>query len=366
MTALEPIDLLRRAAADRLSGSVRLHVGAAQVGLVFFVDGHVVWATCREQRETLGTFLWRLGHITRRQLEIVGKVFEGHQGRKKFGQLLEELGLMPRPILRRCLLLHTREALRTLLACRGVVCTTVSETVGVTDDTLFALDEVLPFPDALGAHPVGPPALAPTAGRGGGEPIELLFEIPDYLACAVVSAQGEVLTGHATRCGQDLVPLGIFAGAAADGAERLVASGGLGPMGLLSIGSTSGRALIRWVDEAKRYLVVVLVGGVARQAEAEAVIEAALPSLRRWISNTTVATFFRELVEKAASPREQVQALRMAIRVRLRELRMEGCSDRNVARLEDALDLVNDGKLGEAAVILGDADSRFTAGPEMR
>jgi hypothetical protein len=51
----------------------------------------------------------------------------------------------------------------------------------------------------------------------------------------------------------------------------------------------------------------------------------------------------------------------VAIRVRLRELRLEGRSDQHVERLEEALDLVNEGRLAEAAVILGDAGAGFSA-----
>ena len=116
-----------------------------------------------------------------------------------------------------------------------------------------------------------------------------------------------------------------------------------------------------WIDVDRKHLVVVLMGDRAHQAVARLAIEGALPGLRDWATQASMATFFRGLVEKARTPDEQVRALRVAIRVRLRELRIEGRSDRQVERLEGALDLVNEGKLADAATILEDPEAPLAA-----
>ncbi len=352
-------EMLRQAAADGLSGSVRLHVGESLIGQVLFVEGRVAWATSRDQRERLGTFLWRLGHITRAQLEIVERMFEAHHGRKKFGHLLEELGLMPRPILRRCLLLHTREAVRALLACHDAVPSRMDGALDVTEEMLFALEEVLPSREApIERGTDRPPTRrASPPDEAGGDPLAPLFGIPGYVASAVVSSQGEVRTGHATDCGLDLTCLGIFASAVADGASRLAACGAIGTMEIATVGGPGGGAVMSWIDEDRRNLVVVLLGDPVHQGVARLAIEDARPGLRSWTDQASVATFFRGLVQKAETPQDQVRALKVAIRVRLRELRMEGRGDRQVERLEEALDLVNQGKLAEAAGILDDPET---------
>jgi hypothetical protein len=347
---------LRRASAERLSGCVRLHSGETLIGQVLFAGGAIAWATSRSQREKLGAFLWRLGHITRSQLETVSREFEAHRGKKKFGQLLEELGFLPQPVLRHCLLLHTQEAVRALLACRGARASMEPSRVDASEAINFSLEEVLPARRAAGdgGPEWSPPAEAESGHGPGAEALGPLLAIPSHVASAVVSAAGDLQAVRATRSGLDLAPLGILASALADSASRLAACGALGAARIVSVRCAQGAAAATWIDEARKTLVVVLMGDPSHQARARLAIEEALPDLRRWTTRRSAADFFKQQVEKARTPQEQLRALGAAIRLRVRELRIEGHSDQEVSRLEAALELVEDGRLSEAACALGD------------
>ena len=54
------------------------------------VEGELAWACCIYQPEDLGTFLVRLGHVSRDDLAEVRIAYNRAGGSKKLGRLLEE------------------------------------------------------------------------------------------------------------------------------------------------------------------------------------------------------------------------------------------------------------------------------------
>lgn len=143
MSDVNLLGLMRQAAAGHRSLCFDLHAGGSHVGRVVMVNGYVAWATCRDQHRILGSFLLRIGGVTREQL--VNAIQEVRKSPKRqLGGVLEEMKLMERPTLRRCLLLHVRAAVRTLLSFRDARVSSTEITTAVDETLLIRFEEVLP------------------------------------------------------------------------------------------------------------------------------------------------------------------------------------------------------------------------------
>lgn len=317
-------DVLHLVSRAGRSIAVNLHHGDAALGCVMLVRGRVAWAVSREQPVMLGDVLVQRGHLSRAQLATATAAWREAGGRVKLGAVLEELGLIGRPALRECLLLHTREALRSLLR-RDDLRISASGTVREEDEALlFDLDEVLAGPA---------PAAAPP---GAAAALHALFAAPGYQACLVASAGGGLLAAHAAGPGLSPGPLASRAAALLLAAGRLAEVPGLEAPGLVTSRHAGGAVLAAWVEPG-RALAAAVLRGEGAEAAGLAPFQAALPALGRLGALGCGAALARELLGQAASAREQLEAVRLALQLRLGELHGRGEPPGELPRLAEVL-----------------------------
>ena len=96
---------LLRVARAQWTGQLFFSAAGQVEGSIVLYEGRVAWAVSAQHQEDLGTFLWRLGRVSKAQIAEVRRKYEKHLGARKLGSLLEEEGLITRAALRRCLLL---------------------------------------------------------------------------------------------------------------------------------------------------------------------------------------------------------------------------------------------------------------------
>jgi predicted regulator of Ras-like GTPase activity (Roadblock/LC7/MglB family) len=269
---------LLAAARDGFSGKLTVTSETAHLGLVVFHRGRIGWAVSREQPEDLGTFIWRLGRITKDQLQPIRQRYDEHGGKKKLGELLEEAGLIRRPVLRRCLLLHARRALSALIRQVGATGARCEEAVRVDPEMTFALEELLPEfrtdrPQdgdggaALGANPI----------------LVILSEIQGYEASAILSADGEAVVAHSTRPDFDPSLLGVLLVSVLEASSKLTDCTDVGELRFLLLDCEHGSLLARWVPGDRHHLMALLVGESGNIGTAKYEMEAALPAVASYL-----------------------------------------------------------------------------------
>jgi predicted regulator of Ras-like GTPase activity (Roadblock/LC7/MglB family) len=303
--------LLLRAIEELWSGSLDVRRGDQPLGQIVFCCGKIAWATCRGQSETLGVFLWRLGRITRDQLAQVQQIFKEHKGQKKLGAILEETGMLSRAVLRRCLLLHTRSAVEGLLAWPDA-CATMSLSAPRTDEKiLFGAQEVLP--QGFSADMITEWRCDSTAPRTWQRltdtvVLQRFIDLPGHLASAVVSAEGDLLAANVARGTPNLSLLSVFAAALLEASAGAASASALGPVGLLALDCADGRLLVRWLDDARRELLMMLVDNGADLGSPRAVIDDATPSIISWLRGAQ-----RRAGTSSATPSSLSAAIRSAV-----------------------------------------------------
>ncbi len=337
---------LRLASAARYGGGICVEVEGAPVGRVVCVEGKVAWATCRSQPEDLGGYLWRLGHLTRTQLDLVQSAFRAHQGRKSLGTLLEELGFMSRGVLRRCLLLHIRSAIEALGSCAASEIAREPYSLSASFDLLFDVEEVCP---SEGGDP-----RADALARWLTEHCALLSPLgglPGYAASALLSADGEVMAAHASRDAGDPAAMASRLCSALESAAHMSSTAGLGRVRRAVFGCEHGYALVAWLDDLRSHALALVVDAPAPDAAAVAAVERLLPALRSFAGERALASYFKRMLSEAQGPEEQARALKVAMQTRLRDVRRAGAGDDSVRRLEEAIDLLQNGKLEQALAL---------------
>ncbi len=243
-------------AAVREPGSGRLEAYSSgeHVGTVVVSRGRMVWATCRYQPEELGGFLRRLGHVTPEQLATASRTYQRHAGRRKLGGILEEAGIVSRPVLRRCLLLHIRMALACLMRNEALVGRWENREDAEPGEMSFALQEVFPELER-----------ASRPGAGGQEDDEIaaalepLAAITGYRSSVVTDAWGAALAAHG-KAAEDPLEASLVATAAAGLAEsgaHVARGAGLGRPAILLVEGAAGSLAVRWLDLDRRLLVAL-------------------------------------------------------------------------------------------------------------
>jgi len=138
------LDTLIHASDTGFSGLLRVYRSDDQIGVVIMRSGEIAWAVSKFQNEHLGSFLERLGQVTREQLQEVERQYLSLAKTKKFGALLEELGFLTRTQLKFFIKLHVRSALINLLELPDVLVLSSGGDMKVDEDLTFALQEILP------------------------------------------------------------------------------------------------------------------------------------------------------------------------------------------------------------------------------
>ncbi len=283
---------LRSAQHEAWSGRVSVAVDGRELGSVVFRAGRVAWAVCVEEPEDLGTFLWRLGRVTREELLLVRQRYAQHQGNKKLGTLLEEAGILPRPVLQRCLLLHTRRAVSRLLRYDGARVSSERTALQVDEEMTFPLSEVAPLAGEDDGARFEREGSSAARWSGWSEENGALLEfsaMAGYLASCVLSRDGEVIAAHA---GRDVDPatLGMFVISVLELSDRTAAPAGLGTVGAACFECARGTLVAQWLDPSRSHVALLLVEAGANTGMARYRLASAAPSLSEWVRSRQRST----------------------------------------------------------------------------
>jgi hypothetical protein len=285
-------ELLRASRAQR-TGQLFFATGGQVKGSIVLHQGRVAWAVSADHQEDLGTFLWRLGRVSKDEIAEVRRKYEKNLGARKLGSLLEEEGLITRAALRRCLLLHTRMVVTAILARRDLEVSSLDITLEIDPEMAFELAELLP--ELLAPEVVDLGGEAATGGPPGAEPrvwpwrrrrtmITGFDQVEGFIGAAVVSADGELLAADGRQSEFDPAILGFFV-ASALGSVGRVASSSLGAVGVVCFELDHGTLVARWVNDHKDHVVLMLLEPRAPAEPARYVLDAAALSISRVIAH---------------------------------------------------------------------------------
>lgn len=285
---MRPVECLVRGIRLSWSGAIDVVDGDGEpLGQIVISDGRIAWATHCRQSETLGVFLWRLGRITRAQLNQVGEIYHAHKGKKKLGAILEEAGLVSRPVLRRCLLLHLRAALDAVLAEPEALARMAPGPRIPDEPFLFGLGEIIS--PMTRQHELQALVEEMDIDLGWQESwftlnrenlvLRGLTSLPGYLASAVLSFDGDVVVAHNTGVNMDLASFGVMAAAVLEGAARAAGTSPLGRLGTVSLRCDHGLLSASWLDSDRYYFVCVLTRDRRDPLRVATGLESALPAL---------------------------------------------------------------------------------------
>ncbi len=249
---------LRDAERARFTGRILVFSGEEQAGGAVMHQGRVGWAIYKAQVDNLGTYLERLGSVSREQLGQVRRAYDASGKRASFAAMLEQAKLVPQPVFQRCLLLHNRSALRAMERA-GEVRLERKTGAGPADrELLFSLEELM---TELG--PEATPADRAERWRAlGGENQALapLAEVPGFRAAAALSADGQVVAAYAP--GGDAPDAGVLAACLAGLAEaagRAAAHSAMGGVHYVLVSGDEGTLVARWASGERKHLVCAMV-----------------------------------------------------------------------------------------------------------
>jgi predicted regulator of Ras-like GTPase activity (Roadblock/LC7/MglB family) len=276
---------LSAAVRSRWTGQLQAFSGLEPVGGATLFGGRVAWLVARTQGAHVGTFLARLGGVGQRQLDDMQERFRESSDGVDFVASLRQANLAPEAVLRRCLLLHHRAALRSLLRSPGTRLERCEGAAAADEDLLFTLGEIMPELNPKVADPT--PALpSPTEdGLAGRHLLAPLAEIPGHRACAVMDAEGRIRVALARSPEVDAAVLGAVLSSMVEAAARLARFAAMGPVNFLVISGETGTLVGRWVDPARRHFVAALVAGETQIGIAKHRINAVLPAVAEWITH---------------------------------------------------------------------------------
>jgi predicted regulator of Ras-like GTPase activity (Roadblock/LC7/MglB family) len=278
---------LARCRESRMSARLSIRLGPAPVGQVVVLSGRVGWAVSIDQQQDLGTFLWRLGKVRRSDITAVRQRFVELEGRRKFGALLEEAGLLKRPVLRRCLLLHTRAALNQLFRAEALEVDVEPIAIEADGELTFEFEEVMrtsrepeDSPNCLdfGSWTSENAVLAP------------LREVPGYRACALLSAEGEVLVAQSSTTDFSPPLIAVFSATVLEHSLHTVSSAGVGAVKSALLECDEGTVIARWVGSGHQYLLALLIDPTANLGMATLRIAELLPSLETFVATKEVGS----------------------------------------------------------------------------
>lgn len=258
-------EALSAAADERWSGDLGVSARGEPLGNVRIAAGKIAWAQAVDQTENLGSFLWRIGRITREQLERVRKLHNKYGGAKQLATIMDEEGMIARPVLRHCLKLHIEFALTSLFS-RGAVDVARTELAdaGAEQPFVFEPEEVLPLPVASGFIRRWSERFKSgdrwTAITGDNDVLGPFVALPGYIASCVVAHDGSVLVAHFDNGSRKTSIFGVLLATMVDKAANLATSVELGALHEVALRCAEGLLLARWVDPEHQYLVAVLAG----------------------------------------------------------------------------------------------------------
>jgi predicted regulator of Ras-like GTPase activity (Roadblock/LC7/MglB family) len=195
--------------------------------------------------------------VSRDDLARVRRRFVELQGRRKFGTLLEEAGLVRRPVLRRCLLLHARAALAKLIEEAPTTVVGVEPIRLDADEELtFELKELMRSECQTETSATWADFRAWTDENIALTP---LSEVPGYRACAVLTVDGRVVTAQSASAENDPSLIAIFLTTVLEHSTSTMTSAGVGAVNLVLLECEQGTVIARWIDPERRRLLAALL-----------------------------------------------------------------------------------------------------------
>lgn len=247
---------------EEWSGTIDVNRRDETLGQVVLARGRIAWATSNQQTENLASLVWRLSHITSEQLSAVSKTYYRHRGKKKIGAILAEEGLMTRPVLRRCMMLHIRFALANLFAVQDVMVDPRPESLVTDDEILFFPEEVVPF---SAVQEFTAEWIRQNRDEGHWAEVSArsyllqpLFALAGYLASAVISAHGGVVVAHRSVDWLEPKVLGVMVANLLETSTAMSAAVELGQPQSTMVECTDGRIVARWVDDERQFACVAM------------------------------------------------------------------------------------------------------------
>ena len=280
------VEALRAAKEEAWSGRINVSVDGHQVGAVVLRAGRVAWAVCTNQPEDLGTFLWRLGRLDKSDLDKVRARYESSHGKRKLGAMMEEAGVLPRSVLHRCVLLHTRRAMACLAEYPLARVRTMRTEFRVDEEMTFSLEDVLPNA-AHSDRPPNPCTGAMLVGRWANwtdenQILAQLGDLPGYLGSGIFGREGEVVAAHAAGV-VDPVTIGVFVVSVLESSLRTVRKAGLGDLGSLSFDCDEGIIITQWLNERRAHVAVVVVEPGGHKGMARYKVANLAPTFADWV-----------------------------------------------------------------------------------
>lgn len=269
---------LKEVSENAWSGLLRVYSAENQVGVIVLNEGRIAWAVSEDQTENLGSFLYRLGKISKQQLTFAEELYRQRGKTQKLGTILEELDLVSPEVLRQCLLLHIRHAIFHLLADPRLTVEVSGGELTVEENTTFTIGEILsPQEDHEDL-------------QARNHIFAELAQIPGYRATIVADIEGRPLLVHGANDDESLVlhcaslPV-IWLQSARN--EALGAK--MGPIEFAFFEFAKGAIVVRWIGEETRFLVAIYLDKIGKVGMAKHRLNLATPALEAYIIRKTHA-----------------------------------------------------------------------------
>jgi predicted regulator of Ras-like GTPase activity (Roadblock/LC7/MglB family) len=244
------------------SGLLEVGTGIEPIGKVLLVSGRVAWATCVYQPENLGQLLRRLGHLSESDLERVEATYTEQGGKTKLGRLLEEAGLVTRPVLRRCLLLHVRMALACMLPNHDLRAHWTPGECAGDEDLTFALDQLL-----VGlAGRSDDPWIAGDRLWALAQELSQLKSVDGFRGAVIATGEGASVTsvGYADAAGTGVQELALVSSSLLVESRQIAPHLSTGPPRCGFLEGPEGIVIASWIDEQRSLIVAAAVDTSAR------------------------------------------------------------------------------------------------------
>jgi len=271
---------LSAAVRTRWTGRLQALNGSDPVGLATLVRGRFAWLASSTQSTNVASLLVRLGGVSQQRLDAVRELYRASGRDESFASALRQAKLVPDGVLRRCLLLHHRAALRSLVGSSGVRLERREVALSFDEDLLFTLGEIMPELSPKAAGPdLAPPSTGGPELSGAERLLAPLAEMPGHRACAVVDAEGRVLAACTRSPAIEAAVLGAVLASAVEAATRLARFSAMGSVNFLVVSCEAGTLVGRWVDPARRHFVAAVVAEEAQIGMAKYRIGSLLPAI---------------------------------------------------------------------------------------
>ena len=290
----EEIPMLRsidEAVSEGWSGLMRVLSRDEQIGVVVVKTGRIAWAVCKYQREDLGTFLLRRGHVSAEQLSTVRARYEALGKTRKLASLLEEAGIADRSTLRHALMLHIRRALSCMLSVSAEIVTKRDTELKVDEDMTFSIDELLP---EFGEDDDPAFAMAEVAYENDSREISAnpdvlaeLASIPGFRSAVLASTDGRFFAGHGAKKSNVFRALGIGVPSSwLESSTQSARVSGLGTIRSAVLEGEFGVLVTYWLFPEEGIFLAVILDENARVGVAKHRIASATPAMEEFIAVT--------------------------------------------------------------------------------